>query len=223
MNYYEEIKRMASSSDSLQKAVELAIVGNVIDYGLRKSLDVGEELRRIVGGEGGGAGKENSSFFHYREFERALDTADTILYLADNAGEIVFDRVLIEEIKKFYPGKRITFAVKERPVINDSLMEDEIQWGINEIVNVRHAGSDAPGTILCHASTEFKKVFGEADMIISKGQGNYETLTEEEGPIFYLFMAKCEVVADYLGCSLEEIILLNNSHNNGILRDSRTR
>ena len=213
MRYYEDVKKISSSGDSLMEAVTLSIVGNVIDYGLKKSIDIDKELRNIVGDAGapGGGIDTNRPIFHYPEFERALGKACTILYLADNAGETVFDRILIEEIRKHYPDRRIRYAVKERPIINDALMEDAFRCGINEVAEVISSGSDAPGTILRWASKEFLKFFDEAEMIISKGQGNFETLTEDGGPIFYLFMVKCSVVANHLGCNLRDIILLDHS------------
>ena len=101
--------------------------------------------------------------------------------------------------------------MKEEPIINDCMMEDAIECGIDEVAEVISSGSDAPGTILPKCSPEFVKLFKEADMVISKGQGNYETLSEEKGPVFFLFMAKCQVVANHLGCRLGDIILLDNS------------
>lgn len=215
MSYYEEVKRITSESDSLLVAVELSILGNVIDYGLKKSLDVNAELGAIVGNKGAVDSAASRPIFHYREFERALDSAHILLYLADNAGETVFDRILIEEIKRYHPEKRIIYAVKERPIINDALMEDASRCGVGDVAELVSSGSDAPGTILRQASKEFLRIFEEADMIISKGQGNFETLSEEEGPIFYLFMAKCQVVANHLGCGLREAILLDNSRQRG--------
>jgi uncharacterized protein with ATP-grasp and redox domains len=211
MALYEKVKAKVATGDSIAAAVDLAIAGNIIDYGLKKSLDINEALRKVTGDEGAAYSQEKKAIFHYREFESALENAGTVLYLGDNAGEVVFDRVLIEEIKRRYPDKRVIYAVKERPVINDALMEDALSCGLDDVVEVISSGSDAPGTILSKCSREFVKLFEESDMIISKGQGNYETLSEEEGPLFFLFMAKCEVVVRHLGCRLGDVILLDHS------------
>ena len=137
-----------------------------------------------------------------------MNTSKNILYLADNAGETIFDRVLIEEIKGLYGDKSIFYAVRERPIINDALKEDARACGIDRIADVISSGSDTPGTIISLCSEAFLKIYRDADMIISKGQGNFEALSDVSRPIFYLFMVKCPVVAKDLGCRIGDIILL---------------
>jgi len=216
LGVYDSLKdRVFAAGDPLREAVELAILGNIIDFGLRKSLDVDRELERIVSGSASGLDSRRRPIFHYREFESALRGASSVLYLGDNAGEVVFDRLLIEEIKRSYPDKRLVYAVRESPIINDALEADARECGLDRVVAIISSGSRAPGTILDQCTEEFKNLFSTVDMIISKGQGNYETLSEEGGPIFFLFMAKCTVVARHLGVSLEDIVLLDNSHNTG--------
>jgi len=210
LGIYDDLKdRVSTNGDPLKKAVELAILGNIIDFGLKNSLDIDKELERIVNGSG--LDSDHISIFHYSEFERALKEANDVLYLGDNAGEVVFDRILIEEIKRSYPGKNLVYAVRESPIINDALESDARECGLDRAVEITTSGSRAPGTILGQCTNEFKELFSNADMIISKGQGNFETLSEERGPIFFLFMAKCDVVARHLGVHLEDIILLDNS------------
>lgn len=130
--------------------------------------------------------------------------AKTVLYLADNAGEIVFDRVFIEE---FCDNRKVIFAVRDKPAINDALMEDAIFCGIDKVAQVVSSGIDAPGTILKYCLDEFLKIFRQADLIISKGQGNFESLSQEKKPIFFLFMVKCPVIAKEIGCKMEDMVL----------------
>ena len=192
-------------------ALELAIVGNIIDYGVKNSLDVDKELKRILNEENKIIRKETKATFDYPEFKRALNKARTILYLADNAGETVFDRVLLEEIKRLDKNKKIIYAVKEKPIINDALLADAYACGIDKVAEVISCGSDAPGTILSLCSKQFLKIHKKADMTISKGQGNFEALSRQSRPTFFLFIAKCPVIAKDAGCKIGDIILFCNS------------
>ncbi|MBU1726424.1 MAG: DUF89 family protein [Candidatus Omnitrophica bacterium] len=201
--------RVSRSKDRLLTALELAIAGNIIDFGVKNNLNVKAELKKILAEENRVVHKK--SVFHYPEFKRTLKGAKNILYLADNAGETAFDRILIEEIKKKYSDKNICYAVKAKPVINDALAEDARACGIDRITRVISNGTDAPGTILRLCSKEFKRAYNRADMIISKGQGNFESLSNEKRPIFFLFMVKCPVVAKETGCKLGEVVLFYNS------------
>jgi len=196
------------SKDSLLTATELAIAGNIIDFGVKNNLNVKAELKKILAEESKVIHKK--SIFHYSEFRHALKGAKNILYLADNAGEVVFDRVLLEEIKKRYPNKDIYYAVKARPIINDALFEDAKFCGIDKIARIISNGTDTPGTILALCLKEFKQIYKSADMIISKGQGNFESLSNEKRPIFFLFMVKCPVVAKETGCKMGDIVLFYN-------------
>jgi uncharacterized protein with ATP-grasp and redox domains len=215
MAHYDSLRERVASGTGLETAVELAIAGNVIDYGITDIVDIDGALEELLdpgSGEGAGhPGAPRRSIYHYQRFERAFERAGTILFLADNAGETVFDRVLIETMLDRRPGIRITYAVKEKPIINDALLEDARACGLDRVVNVISSGSDLPGTVLGGAREEFVDEFRRADMVVSKGQGNFETLSEEDGPIFFLFMAKCRVVAEYLGCSLGDMLLIDSS------------
>ncbi len=211
MGIYDKlVLKQENSTDKLLTAVELAIAGNIIDYGVKNSLNVNQELERILSDEQQKIQHEEVRFFQYDAFKLALKQAKNILYLADNAGEIVFDRVLLEVIREQHPKIKIRFAVKEKPAINDALMQDALDCGIHEVAEVISSGSDAPGTLLPYCSVSFRNLFREADMIISKGQGNYETLSGEERPIFFLLLAKCPVIADHIGCRVGDVILLNH-------------
>jgi len=214
LKIYDKLKKKVQCShDRLLMAIELAIAGNIIDYGVKNSLDVDTELARILRKESQIVKKESRAIFDYKNFKQALNNAEVVLYLADNAGETVFDRILIEEIKRIDKGKNIIYAVKEKPVINDALMEDALICGIDKVAQVISSGSDAPGTILSLCSKDFLKLYKKADMVISKGQGNFEALSGTKRQVFFLFMAKCPVIAQEIRCKLGDIILLPRFKN----------
>ncbi len=194
-------EKVRNSPDPLKTSVRLAITGNIIDLGAKSHLTE-DEVRSSIAGT-------LSEPFHV-DIERLrgeIEKASNILYLADNSGEIVFDRLLIEELP---PGK-VTVAVRGGPVINDAVMDDARATGLHEIARVIDNGSDAPGTILDDCSLEFQRHFNDADLIISKGQGNYETLNEEKANIFFLFKIKCAVVASHTGFETGTNVLTGTS------------
>ncbi|RKY42520.1 MAG: hypothetical protein DRP85_02590 [Candidatus Makaraimicrobium thalassicum] len=208
LGIYDKLTRkVALAGDKLLLAVELAIAGNIIDYGVKNSLDVDAELAKILDEEQEVIKKENKVIFDYARFKRDLKQAKRILYLADNAGEVVFDRILIERIKGMDEGKEIIYAVKEKPVINDALRADAAACGIEKIARVVSSGSDAPGTVLSLCSNRFLSIYRRTDMVISKGQGNFEALSDAKRPVFFLFMAKCPVIAKDVGCKVGDVIL----------------
>lgn len=140
------------------------------------------------------------------EFRKALESAGRILYLADNAGEIVFDRALIGML----PAGRVTVAVRGKPVINDATMSDAVVAGIPDIAAVIDNGSDAPGTVLADCSPAFIAEYRNSDLVVSKGQGNYETLSDEKKNIFFLLKIKCRVVASHSGFGIGTHALIRN-------------
>ncbi|MDP8212488.1 MAG: ARMT1-like domain-containing protein [Candidatus Zapsychrus exili] len=190
-----------SSEEKLLTAVEIAIAGNVIDYAANNSLNIEEELEKLFTND---FAHINKTIFDYEKFKYELKDAKKILYLADNAGEIVFDRVFIEEIPE---DKAIILAVRDKPVLNDALIEDAQECGLDKRTKIMSSGVDAPGTVLKYCSKEFLKVYKDADLIISKGQGNYEALSQEKENIYFLFRAKCPVIAKYAGVELGDIVL----------------
>ena len=208
LDIYDNLKnKIKKAKDPLLMAVELSIIGNIIDYGAKNHLNVKEEINSIVKGEYKFIKNKNSKFFNYKKFKDILEKAKTVIYLADNTGEIVFDKLLIEQIKSQYKNKEIIYVVREKAIINDVLFEDAIMCGIDKIVKVMKSGCDAPGTLLSLCSKEFLDIYNKADMVISKGQGNFEALSNENKMIFFLFIAKCNVVAQHVGCNIRDIIL----------------
>lgn len=208
LDIYPKLKEeIRSSDDKLLTAVELAIAGNVIDYGVKNSLDIDKEIEKILAKDFAGYRKGSKCNFDYQEFRGALNNSKSILYLGDNTGEIIFDKLLIEELSNILPDTKITYVVRDKPVINDALMEDAISCGLDKLVDVISSGCDAPGTILDLCSKEFLKLYENAELVISKGQGNFETLADESRPIFFLFKVKCPVIANHTGFNLGDIVL----------------
>ena len=208
LKLYPKLKQeINNSEDRLLTAVKLSIIGNIIDYGAKDSLDVPKEIDYLFQGNFKTDNKNNSIIFKYKQFKEALNEVDTLIYLADNAGEVVFDRLLIEELVE-ESGKEIIYVVKGKPIINDALIEDALFCGINRTAKVISSGSDAPGTLLKYCSPEFIRLYQKAELIISKGQGNYEALSEEDRPIFFLFRAKCPVIAKDVGCKVGDMVLI---------------
>lgn len=193
-------KKIESSTDRFAMAVRLAIAGNVIDYAVNGCPNE-NELRCAVE-----QAIDAPLMGDINIFRHAVAQADRILYLADNAGEIVFDRLLIEEL----PMERVTMAVRGEPVINDATRIDAQTAGLNDLVEVIDNGSDAPGTLLPDCSPSFQTQFEQADLIIAKGQGNFETLSEAPKTIFFLFKVKCPVIAQAIGEDVGNLMLHRN-------------
>jgi len=187
------------SSNKLDTATRLAIAGNVIDFGANNDVDQAVVDKTIA------LSLSSHIIGNMEHFLKALDSAENILYIGDNAGEIVFDKLLIEQL----PADKITFAVRGKPVINDATLDDAVATGITELVEVIDNGSDAPGTVLEECSEKFRRFFKDADLIIAKGQGNFETLSGVDKNIFYLLKVKCPVIARHIGCDIGEFIVNN--------------
>ena len=190
LNFLHELKgEIGAASDPLAMAVRLSIAANIIDLGAKTGLaeeDVLPALTRAV---------KEPVVGDMEGFRKAVTQAHRILYLADNAGEIVFDRLLIEQLSP----ARVTLAVRGKPVINDATIADARAAGLHELVEIIDNGSDAPGTILADCSRDFTRRFTEADLILAKGQGNFETLSDESRNIYFLFKVKCPVIAAQVG------------------------
>jgi uncharacterized protein with ATP-grasp and redox domains len=188
---------LESAEDPLLMAVRLSIAGNVIDMAINQGLteaDVHETVEQTLSEPFTG---------EMEEFRLAVSQAKDILYLADNAGEIIFDRLLVEQLSP----ARVTVVVRGRAVINDATLDDARTAGLEEVVEVIDNGSDAPGTILSDCSEDFQRRFQEASLIISKGQGNFETLSSEPANMFFLLKVKCPAIARCLGLPLGSHVL----------------
>ena len=174
--------------DKQEALLRAAIGGNLLDAGAKVRIEVDELPEHINAIWTQPLQGDVEAFF------KAAKGARKIIYLTDNAGEIFFDRVLIEALETQQAG-RVTVYVRGAPVINDATRDDAIAAGITKLVPVFDNGSDAPGTLLEDCSAEFRAAFAQADMIIAKGQGNYESLSDSTRPIHFLFVVKCPVIA----------------------------
>lgn len=192
-------KKVGDSPNPLDTAVRLAIAGNIIDMGVGFH-PVFEEKHLF---EAIDHALEAPFDGDIEAFSKAVDNAKSILYLLDNAGEIVFDRLLL----KLLPREKIVAVVKGAPIINDATMEDAEKAGLPGLVRVVDNGSDGPGTILQDCSDEFLELFKDADLLIAKGQAHYETLSTEDRDIFFILKAKCPIVAHDLHCQVGDLVL----------------
>jgi len=184
-------KEIADSSDPLATALRLAIGGNIIDYGAMHSFDVEAAMERCL--------KTPYVVDHSQillQNLRALEKGAKVLYLADNSGEIVYDSLVIRELADM--GLEVTVVVKSGPIINDALIEDAQICGIDRLAHIIENGTSCPGTPLDSCSDELLRAFDKADLIISKGQGNFETLSESGADIYFLLTIKCSVVGEHL-------------------------
>lgn len=185
----EELEqRILAAKDPLRAAVRVAIAGNIIDYGALQSFDAAATMQECFA--------RVFVWDDYPVFLEALHGRPKVLYLCDNCGEIVFDGLLIKQLNRL--GCQVTTAVRESPVINDATLADARYCGLEKLCTVISNGTGCPGTPLASCSAEFKEHFRAADLIISKGMGNFESLSEVSAPIFFLFTVKCSQVARHL-------------------------
>ena len=181
-------KRLSKSKDKLFDACKIAVAGNVIDLGVSEDYDLEKEIKKIF----------ETSFFKndFEEFKERVLNSKNICYLADNSGENIFDDILIETIKEVNPQIKIYYLVRGKPIINDVTIKDLEDLDIFQLAEVVDSGVDTPGFCLERANKEAKEIFYNADMVISKGMGNFECLFDEcKREVFYLFKVKCDVVA----------------------------
>lgn len=196
-DYWKKVVR--ESVDPFKSAIKLAVIGNIIDYGAHTvEENITGQIKSLLNRE--------LVIDKSDELRKEFDHATSILYLGDNAGEIVFDKLFIETTG--HPN--VTYVVRDRPVINDVTMSDTGQCRMDEICMVISNGSDAPSTLLECCSDEFLNAFLKADLIISKGQGNFESLKDEgHHNIFFLLMAKCGPIAGLLGVNKGDLVIID--------------
>jgi uncharacterized protein with ATP-grasp and redox domains len=197
LRLYPKAKKWAAASpDSLRTAVQAALAGNVIDFGVREEFDLAADVAALI--------DRSPVIDHYRDFRKCLAGARRVLYLGDNAGETVFDRILVEAL-----DRPVDYAVRSAPIINDALAEDAVASGLSASAHIVESGCRTPGTVLPLCSPGFRRLFRAADLIISKGQGNYEALSEAGRPIFFLLKVKCGVVARDTGAPQGSLVLIS--------------
>ena len=194
------VKEIIKTDDSLETYVKAAIVGNIMDFG---AFDVNTDFRALIIDNLG----KNLSINDIGEFERALNDHDDVLYIVDNAGEIVFDRLLIEKIRQY--DVNVTVAVISSPIVNDAGVKEAIDAGLDELAEIVTVGSDMGGIVEEMFSDEFREIFDESDFIISKGMANYEGLSEmnlKNRDVFALLCSKCSPISKNLGVDINSFV-----------------
>lgn len=185
-------ERVNGSSDPMLTALKLAAAGNVIDFGAHSTVDLDRAIERSL--------KDGEGMADYPRLREQLASAVDVLYIGDNAGEIVLDKLVVEQLVD--RGKRVTFVVRGRPIINDVTFEDASSVGMRDVAEVVSSGSEGPGTSLCRCPAAFADLFERSSLILAKGQGNFEGLSGERAPLFFLLTVKCPVVARELGIEM---------------------
>jgi uncharacterized protein with ATP-grasp and redox domains len=198
---YEDIlrDRIRETSNPLKVAMISSAAGNTIDLAPDQQMkDICKKCMEII--------SRGFSWDDYELFCKKVVQSKSLLYLGDNAGEIVWDKILIEELLDHFDFD-INYVVRGFPILNDVTLEDAKYVKMTELVTVVPNGSEAPGTLLNRCSEELLMRYQKSDLILSKGQGNYESLSKENRPIFFLLKVKCPVIAGDVHCRIGDIIL----------------
>jgi uncharacterized protein with ATP-grasp and redox domains len=197
LRLYPELKRTVEQSpDPFGTALRLAIGGNIIDMGPSDTFDIDGTIERVL--------TSPLAIDHSEALKKQLQSSSCLLYLADNAGEIVLDKLFLEVVA--HPNT--TVVVREHPVINDATLEDAYIAGIDDVARIISNGDDAPSTLLHRTSAEFNRAFESADCIISKGMGNFEGLQQcSKENLFFLLIVKCTHIADLLGTGSGDFVI----------------
>lgn len=192
----EEIEK---AEDPLLASLLMSAMGNSIDAGVSLNVNIKENIDRAI----------ERSFAHsdYLKFREELKSAETLLIIADNTGEAVFDRLLLKELEPY--NLKITYAVRQIPILNDITAERAKELGINQYAEIIKSGTTAPGMIMEEAGEQFLEKYQNADLVISKGQGNLEGLLDIEEDIYFLLKAKCEIIAEVLSVEVNDFVFLH--------------
>lgn len=200
----EIVDYIDKSSHPLLCALECAIKGNLIDFGAKHTFDY-EMLKKLL------FEKINLTIDDSSKLFDALNNARSLLYLCDNCGEIILDLIFIEYIHKYYPDIKIQLALRGEPIINDICIDDKNYLPIKDYIEVISNTTNTPGFIYEKASIHIQEIFNQSDIVISKGQGNFEGLSSiKKDNLFYLFMAKCDIVSEMLGVDTMSIVCKKN-------------
>jgi len=200
-----------NSNDCIRECIKYVSAGNYIDFSAVDNVNehtLDELLQKV--------NEENISEIEYFNFKRDLEQAKKLVYVTDNCGEILLDKIFIKCIEDKYPKLKITVIVRGQNVINDATIEDAKQVGLTDIVTCIGNGNGAPGTVIKLLSEEAKQALFEADMIISKGQGNFESLFAEGLNPYYIFLCKCELFVRRFGLKQYESVFMREERIKGI-------
>ena len=203
---YEQ--KITDAKDSFYAAIQYAIIGNIIDFNPIHNTMLEDVLAQIEE-----LGKTNLELDNTDLLKKELLLAKHLLYLGDNCGEICMDKLLLKQIKNINPKLQIMYGVRGKPVVNDSIAKDAYDVGIDEYAEIVSNGDGSLGTVLNRTSAEFKEKYNQADVIIAKGQANYECLSEENKNIYFLLMTKCKLIADDIGVAEKKMICMRNENH----------
>lgn len=196
-------EKLKLSDDPFKTAVLYAIAGNIIDSGVSAVTPVEEVIKSVEMAE-----KDPPAIDHFEMMREKLSTANEVLILGDNAGEVFFDRLMLQH---FPNGKKFTYAVKSGAILNDATRSDAHAADLHNYADLIENGTRFPGTPLSQVSPTFQSAFSRADLIIAKGQANFETLSHIcDDRIFFLLRAKCEVIAGKIGVPKGSFVILCN-------------
>lgn len=201
LKYLPDVKRILEKDDSLENYVKIAIIGNILDFG---AFTLDDDIESVIKD----SLKKDLVIKDIEEFENSLKSNDDVLYLVDNTGEIVFDKLLLAKIKEY--GLNITIAVKSEPILNDACMEEALDAGLDEFGKIVEIGAGTVGYVDSEISDEFREIFNAHKFIISKGMGNYEGLTEidlSKKEVYFLLCAKCNTISKDIGVNLHDMLL----------------
>jgi len=201
LKMYPELKETVKKSrDPLRTAVRLAIAGNIIDFGVLQEFNLEKTIKEVL--------KKKFAIDDYRKLKEKLKDAETLLFFVDNAGETGLDKLLVETFLETKKLEKIDFVVKGGPIINDATLEDAVYMGLDGLPNSEFLtiSNGEVGTGPARSSQTVKRWITEHDLVISKGQGNYEGLNEHNG-LFFMLMVKCPIIASDLGVEVGDIIL----------------
>lgn len=198
-------EKTAQSGDALLTAIQYALLGNYIDFGTLESVDE-SKLFELLDDASGMSFDESE----YENLKKDLSSAKELVYLTDNCGEIALDKLLIKQIKKDYPEIKVNAIVRGRAVLNDATLDDALQVGLDGVASVCGNGSDIAGTCLDRISSEAMDIINSADVVIAKGQGNFETMRYCNKNVYYLFLCKCKMFAERFDVPRFSPMLLND-------------
>ena len=201
LKYLPLAQNILDENDTLENRVKIAIVGNILDFG---AFELSEDIEKLIKD----SLDKDLAVKDIESFENALKKYDNVLYLVDNTGEIVFDKLLLSKIQEY--DLDITIAVKSQPILNDACMEDAISTGLNEFGEIVEIGAGTVGYVDSEISDEFREIFNAHEFVISKGMGNYEGLTEidlSKKEVFFLLCAKCGTIAKDIGVNFQDMLL----------------
>lgn len=202
LKYLPEVKKILDADDSLENYVKIAIIGNILDFG---AFTLDDDIEGVIKS----SLKKDLAVKDIEEFENSLKTHDKVLYLVDNTGEIVFDKLLLAKLKEY--DLDITIAVKSEPILNDATMVEALDVGVDEFGKLVEIGAGTVGYVDSEISDEFRQIFDDHEFVISKGMGNYEGLTEidlSKKDIYFLLCVKCNTIARHIGANLHDMLLL---------------